>query len=110
MESSTYSEQDVARRQCSGLNCNGSGSSSDGDNYGPGSASNPYGPIGSQRRDNEFNSESGNPYEIPFPHAVERRQCTGLNCNGSGPSSDGNNYGPGSASNPYGPIGSQRRE
>ena len=43
-------------------------------------------------------------------NAITRRQCTGLNCNGSGSSSDGNNYGPGSASNPYGPIGSQRRE
>lgn len=43
----SLTEQDVARRQCSGLNCNGSGSSSDGSSYGPGSASNPYGPTGS---------------------------------------------------------------
>ena len=108
----SLTEQDVSRRQCTGLNCNGSGPSSDGNNYGPGSASNPYGPIGSQRRryvpclPKDHFAIHGSFSRSSTEQDVARRQCTGLNCNGSGSSSDGDNYGPGSAGNNYGPIGS----
>lgn len=42
-------------------------------------------------------------------YGLARRQCVGLNCNGSGAAPDSNGSGPAPDSNGYGPAGSDRR-